>query len=322
MAVKRVASKSTATKKKTFKRKQSKGETEAGALVLPERPKPVVSNPLKYTTLIYGREKIGKTVWASSFPKALFLATEPGVEGLDVFAFNHEDGYVKNWDIMRRAIDLLVEDKATRFKVVVIDTVDRAYDMALDWVCSNRGIEYPGEDAAGRNDYGKSWRAVKVEFSEAILRLKRAGYGIVFTSHAKELTIQAKGGDSYDRIIPTMSKQASNTVEALVDFFFYAEYVKDADGNNSRVLICEGDEVIWAGARSTPGGNFPKFLPLTKEGGYDILRAAFKGEAVGLDPSTLKPSKSGTKVGGDFVTRQRAKATKDKIKKKGGTRRN
>ena len=73
---------------------------------LPDEPK-IASQDLKdYMILLYGREKIGKTTWLRSFPDALFLTTEPGTKGLELYEFNSENGGCTSWDVVRAAADL------------------------------------------------------------------------------------------------------------------------------------------------------------------------------------------------------------------------
>jgi len=309
MTVKKLKGKRT-LKRKTLQ-KPSRTVRQAvgvGSLQLPTAKKKKNENLMEYTILIYGREKIGKTTLFSSFPDALFLATEPGTKGLEIFEFNHEDGGVKNWEIFRRAVDLL--EGTDDFSNVVIDTVDRAYDMCLDWTCEKHGIEYPGTDAAGKEDFGKSWRAIKDEFLVQIHRILQTGRGLCFTSHAKEETIKTRSGISYDRIYPTMSGQARKVIEALVDFFFYAEYVRDRDGNTRRILITQGDETVWAGARASMGENFPRFLPIEKEGGFETIKRAFEGKYHGINPDELIPAKN--TMGPAKVLINKAKARKER----------
>ena len=288
-----------------------------GHLALPTKMKEVEVDFLRYIILVYGREKIGKTTLFSQFPDILFAATEPGTKGIKVFEFNHEDGGVKDWSIFQEMVKLLTTTKHN-FKGVCIDTADRAYDMCLDWVCANRGIEYPGQTSTGEEDYGKSWRAVKTEFTEQIHILHQAGLGVYFTSHAKETTIKTRSGDKYTRIFPSMSNQARTVVEALVDFFFYAEYIK-TDQGTSRILICEGDETIWAGARSSLAGVFPQFLPLLREGGFRVLEEAFNGTYTGLDPEWLKPSRATSETADKFLKGARVKAVRQ-LPLKGGSK--
>ncbi len=294
---------------KTIARKVSPAmrANEFAGLTLPDEPKEADTDLGHYTLLLYGREKIGKTTILSSYPEAIFFATEPGTKGLRIFEFNSNDGGVRNWDIFRKGVDLLIANPG-KFKTVVIDTVDRAYDMCLDWVCANKGIEYPGTDSAGSEDYGKSWRAVKMEFLEQMHRISQSGRGICLTSHSKEQEIKTRSGDKYTRIFPTMSNQARAVVEAMVDLFFYAEYIRGADGSTQRILICQGDETIWAGARETVAAKFPQFLPMDKDDGYAVIRSAFLGEYEGLDAGKIVPGKSTTKTARDFLAKAKTKS--------------
>ena len=270
---------------------------------LPTKKKKPITSIETFTCCLYGREKIGKTTLASQWPEVLFLSTEPGTKGMEIYEFNHENGGVKNWDLLIDAVDLL--ERTNDFKTIAIDTIDRAYDMCLDYVCTNLGVDYPGKSADGKEDFGKSWSKVKKEFLYQIHRIIQSGRGIIFVSHAKELEIKTRSGEKYTKIVPSMSNQARVVIEALVDLFFYAEYVKDIHGNNRRILVCEGDDTIWAGARKTGDIDFPQYLPLGKEDGYDIIQAAFLGEDVGLDPAELFASKATSKTGKSFVDKQR-----------------
>lgn len=281
-------------------------------LALPTGPKKPNTNILDYLILLYGREKIGKSKICASFPNAIFFTTEPGTKGLPISEFNHEDGACKDWEIIRRGVELLEKNKGI-YKTVIIDTVDRAYDMCLDYVCTKKRIEYPGADSSGKEDFGKSWRAVKIEFIETIHRLAQAGYGIVFTSHATENEIKKSNGDKYTVIHPSMSGQARKVVEAIVDLFFYAEYVRAPDGSVKRIWICEGDDTIWAGARQGVVSDFPKFLPMEKENGFEIIKQAFEGAYPGLDPKTFLPSRQTTKTGGAFLAKAKTRAAVAKV---------
>jgi len=261
------------------KRKGRRVETSTADLKLPtERKKPDL-DPLHYTGMIYGREKIGKTTWLSQWPEILFLTTEPGTKGLEIF-----EEEIPDWTKMLRVVRALEREKT--YKTVAIDTADLAYDMCLDYVCKSLGIPYPGVDASGDEDWGKSWKAVKDEFTDVVARILRTGRGLWFTSHARERRIKTRSGDRYDRIGPSMGRQPSSVVEALVDIYFYADYMRTTKGKTIRVLVCEGDETVWAGHRKT-AGEFPALLPMPLEGAYEDFVRAFRGEHPGINPRTL-----------------------------------
>ncbi len=312
---KKVAGKKAARKKVARRPKARQVVSGNRTLSLPTKPKEIDRDLHAYKILIYGREKIGKTTIFASFPDAIFFSTEPGTKGLEVYEFNHDDGGVKTWEIFVQGVDLLL--KTDRFRFVIIDTADRAYEKCKDWLCRTWGIDYPGVTAEGKEDYGKSWGAIRDEFQKQIDRIIASGRGVGFTSHSKEVEIKVKNAESYHRIQPTMSNQARKAIEPLVDFFFYAEYAKDNEGNTQRILICEGDESIWAGARAGVTRDFPRLLPMHPDNGYKIIEDAFLGKSRGLDARTLQPSKLSSKSGGKLINKQKSRAIRKSLKKKG-----
>lgn len=285
---------------------------------LPIEPDPIVDDISKYVMVIYGEEKIGKTVFLASFPEALFLCTEPGTKGLQVFSFNGIEG-VTSWEMFLTAVGLLEADP-DKFKFVVIDTVDRLYEQCMTYVCDSKEIPYPGENRDGSNDFGKSWNAVRTEFQKALDRIVRTGRGLAMTSHVKEIDIKPKsGGPGYTKIQPSMGSQARNVCIALADMTLYLTYMADpGSGRSQRVIITQGDEVVRGGSRV----ELPPILPLTRTGGFEILQAAFKGEYVGLDPETLMASKTASKELRrhlvNIQTDSEPKVTKKKLSKKKG----
>ena len=254
---------------------------------LPTETKGVQTDLSNYTFLLYGQPKIGKTSVLATFPDALFLCTEPGAKGLDIFEYKAGEGGCATWQDLLDVAELLAA--TNRFKYVVVDTVDKAYEMCLDYVCAKLHIAYPGVDEFGENDWGKSWKEVRKEFTRFVDTLTRMNRGVAFTSHAQSLEIKSKQGSTYSTIVPSMGKQARTTIEALVDFFLYCDYIKTSEGIE-RVFITEGDETVWAGHRAP--AKFPRFVPMDAEVGYAILESAFRGEAPELKLDNLQVSTS------------------------------
>lgn len=257
-----------------------------------------------YMLLVYGREKIGKTTLFASFPDAIFFPTEPGTKGLRIYEFNAPRG-IDSWETFLAGVSLL-EKNPDEFKTVIVDTADRAYDLCMAYVCKLSGVEHP-HDA---NDYGKTWNKVKAEFLSVVDRILRTGRGVCFTSHAKEQEIESKSGAKYTRIFPTMSTQARAVIEALVDMFFYVEYMTDIKGRTRRVIITKGDETIWAGHREI-GAPLPRFLPLKKRNGYEVLQKAFAGEDVGIPARELHVGRQTSKPGKGLLVKAKQKGGRD-----------
>jgi len=255
---------------------------------LPTKPKDPVFDMGRYLWLIYGPQKIGKTNILASWKDIIVLPTEPGTKGLKIFEIP-----INNWaDFLKAVSDL--EKEPGRFATVGIDTVSKLYDMALRYVCDRNGIPYPGESKSGKEDHGKSWYQVDAEFSGGIDRIVRSGRGIVFTCHAKTEEVRHRNGPSYHRIMPRLSGQATKHIQALVDIAIYVDYMRAGD-RVVRAMLCQGDELVWAGARQV-AGRFPYIMELKEGQGYEILKSGFEGRNPGLDPATLMPTKEGSQL--------------------------
>jgi hypothetical protein len=269
------------------------------ALVLPTAAKSAVQDLYRYVTLIYGRQGIGKSTWAASYPDSLMLSCERVSQGIPCFDFNYENGGVREWETFREAVELLTPGKkrVSQFRTVIVDTAAAAYSHCMHYVCKRAGVEHPHD----KNDYGKTWDAVQYEFSHQLDRLWGAGYGVVFTAHSGEVEYKTHSGEEYTRIQPAVSGQAMKYLKAKTDCIFYAEYVKGADGKTRRILITEGDEVVEA----KHPGKLPRYLPLVMPGGADLVARGFKGEAVGLKDSDVRPARTTSEQAAKMIERTR-----------------
>jgi hypothetical protein len=232
-------------------------------LALPTKKSTPASELSAYSILLYGQEKIGKTSFASQFPKPIFLLFEPGGKSLEIYK---ED--VKDWTHFRRLLTAIENDKF--FENVIFDTADVAYTMADRWVCEANGIS-DLEDLG----HGKGWRKVRIEFHSCVNRLLKSGKGVLFTSHATEKSFKTRDGDEVDRTVPTMSKQARDILEPIVDIWAYYRYA-----GKGREFVVRGNEEISAGTRTKghflgidriPAGN-------SEEEAYANFVAAFNNQ--------------------------------------------
>jgi hypothetical protein len=202
-------------------------------LSLPDKPSTPSSNLSDFILLIHGFKKIGKTTLASKFPEAFFLCFEPGTKSLSVFKREP-----RSWEEFISYVDLL--EGTDKFKTVVIDTVDEAYEMCFDYCCRKYNMEHPGDE-----EWGKGWKYISKELSAQFGRLFRLGRGVILISHSKEKEVKPRYGRKYTRIEPTLGGQAAKYFEGITDIWAY--YCFSPKGN--RMLILEGDQLIAAGRR-------------------------------------------------------------------------
>ena len=208
--------------------------------------------------LAYGLPKIGKTSLVASFPKSLIFSFEPGTNGLNnIYKTN-----ITSWKDFKLAVKQLANDKVKeKFDFVSVDTVDIAYDLCEQYICSTNGVQ-----SIGDIPYGAGWAKLKKEFSKIFRDIAIAGYGIIFISHAQEKTLKDAANKEYTRIVPACPSVGANIVNKLVDFIIYIgiEYDGPEDMIGTRYMYFKGNKYVQAGSRF-------KYIPDKAKFGYQEL---------------------------------------------------
>lgn len=193
--------------------------------------------------------KVGKTTIASQFDHVLIAAMEPGTNALN----NVYVQPVQTWDNWKQVVRQLTknEELKERFHTIAIDVVDIAYALCEKWVCGQHGVEQLKEIP-----YGAGYKEVDMEFEGSFRDLMFAGYGLVFISHETEREKIRDNGETYNQIVPSMSKRCSAIVNGLVDIIGYLKSsdIIDENGNrkNQRSIYLVGDDRFLAGSRFQP----------------------------------------------------------------------
>ena len=219
--------------------------------MLPTQTTPKKQDLADLTVLAYGRSKIGKSTWCARSEGALFLATEPGLNALDVYQVP-----IQTWDQLLAACGEIAEGKHP-FKTIIVDTVDNAYRMCADHVCAKFKIEH--ESDLG---YGKGWALINNEFHRVLTKLAFLPYGLFLVSHSVEREIETRTG-KYTRIVPTLPDKARKIVLGMVDLILYCdlEAVTDDEGKTTyrRVMRTKPSPHYEAGDRT---GRLPETIDL------------------------------------------------------------
>lgn len=179
--------------------------------MLPTSKTPPKQSLSDLTALIYGPSKIGKTTWCSHAPDALFLATEPGLNALDVFQVP-----INSWDeLLKAAAEIAAGNHS--FKTIIIDTVDNAYKLCSEYICAKHKIDH--ESDLG---YGKGYALINGEFQRVLNKLAFLPYGLFLVSHSQQQEIETRTG-KYSKTIPTLPNKARKIVIGLVDIIAYCD---------------------------------------------------------------------------------------------------
>jgi hypothetical protein len=212
------------------------------------QPKPDLAD---LTVLVYGQTKIGKSTLCSQADSALFLATEPGLNALDVYQVP-----IQSWEDLRKACAEIVEGNHP-FKTVILDTIDNAYKFCTEYILAKFKVEH--ESDLG---YGKGYALVNNEFQRVLTKLAFLPYGLFLISHAKEMEVDSRTG-KYMRVVPTLPDKARKIVLGMADMVLFCdlEAITGEKGEQSmrRVIRTKPSLYYEAGDRT---GRLPETLDL------------------------------------------------------------
>ncbi|MEN6583003.1 MAG: ATP-binding protein [Armatimonadota bacterium] len=247
-------------------------------MALPTEKTKIKSDIRDLVTLLYGQPKIGKSKFCSHADGALFLATEPGLNHLEVFQMP-----VSSWPEFLSVCSDIAKGNHN-YRTIVIDTIDNLFKYCRDYVLNKHGLLH--EQDAG---YGKGYDLVKNEFHKRLMALSLLPYGLIMVSHAEEKEVKGRAKTEI-KIFPTLPKSARQIVLGMSDLILYAEIEEVYDEQNAvtgykPVIRTKPTSCYEAGDRT---GSLPDTLPLD----YEALTEALRAGAVQTDPTSTSVSKS------------------------------
>jgi len=210
------------------------------------------------TILIYGAPKIGKSTLASQFDYPLFLATEAGLNSLEVYQVP-----IPTWDEFLTTCKEIAAGKHD-FKTIIVDTVDMLFKACSEYVRKKNGIQHESD-----LEWGKGWTLVKDEFQRALVKLSLLPYGLVMISHADTVEIKTRTA-RINKSVPTLQKSAREIVLGMSDIILFVDSVVTDEGE-IRIMRTKPSENWEAGDRT---GKLPPELPLN----YKAFHEAFTGK--------------------------------------------
>ena len=217
-------------------------------------------------TVVYGVHGIGKSTFAASAPKPIFVPTEDGLAdvGADRFALCTTFGAVLE------SLRSIYEEKHS-YQTVVIDSLDWLERLVWRDVCETEGVE-----SIEKIGYGKGyvqaldgWRRVLDALT--MLRDER-GMGSVMIAHSAIVRFEDPESDGYDRYAPQLHKHAAALVTQWADevlFATYRTFTKESEekfGGKRTRAVGSGERILRTSERPAHVGKnrlgMPPEIPL------------------------------------------------------------
>lgn len=174
---------------------------------------------------IYGVEGIGKSTFASQFPKPLFLDLDKGTARLDVDRI--ED--IATWGDLMKTIQDFAYMENNPYETLIIDTADAAARLCEKHVIQTRA---QGKTSIEDIPYGKGYKMLAEEFATLLIWLEvliEKGFNVVILAHAMMKTITKPDDDGqYDHWELKLPGNTSNKIGPLVkewaDLLLFADF--------------------------------------------------------------------------------------------------
>ena len=252
----------------------------------------IVTDPRKYLTTIHGRAGVGKTSWGVQIPGHYVLMTEAGTQGLRPFGEP-----IFSWEEFLIKIKEIVEAHQGGFKgqreitTVVIDTYERLYKYAGEWVAKNIWFTEKGHkskvDRIEDAPYGKGFSATSDLLIGVLQRVMLHGLGIVVIAHSKQRTIKYAGRDieSFElNLYPSAAQALIDASNAVGYFELDEEMARNEQGEIANIKSTRTQ--YWQGAFARVAKHqlkgFPEKLPLERNMGYSTYLEAFKATVTNI----------------------------------------
>ena len=206
----------------------------------------------KLSMLLYGAPKIGKSTFCSRAEDALFIATEPGLNHLEVASVQ-----VNSWREFLETMALLANGDHG-FKILVIDTIDKLCDFCDIEVCDNAKIQTLGDMG-----FGKGYTIYKNELKRVFTKVFALNMGVILTSHAQIIEVDTPAGRQ-TKWMPTFEKRAREILMPMVDIIGFAQNIVDINDKGARVekrVMQTKTSSLWEAGDRT--GRLPETLPFS-----------------------------------------------------------
>lgn len=214
--------------------------------ILAKATKPV-DRPLIAT--ITGDAGIGKTRLASTFPNAVFIRSEDGMQSIPSNDRPDALPLLTSPDELWEQLTALINEEHD-YKTVVIDSVTALERMFLQHVVEN-DPKKPKSINQALGGYGAGLQAVaamhqRVRKAAGILNAKR-GMHVVFIAHADTVTIEPPDQDPYTRYDLRLGKRSVAPYTDDVDLVGYLKLETHTMGDGERKkAISDGTRLLVA----------------------------------------------------------------------------
>lgn len=180
----------------------------------------MVKNP--FAMVVFGQEGVGKTTFASLFPRPWFIDCEGSTKWIDHLQDRQYYPRPKSWAAIKGQIEQFKRELPGY--TLVIDTADWMESRFLKDLC----IKNHWDSLGGQNDHGKSYNILDKafrEFLDELTEIEEMGVIILITAHStiKPFTAPDERG-AWDRYQLKLQNKTSAALKEWADGVFFLKF--------------------------------------------------------------------------------------------------
>jgi|TARA_Y100000015_G_C2387710_1_gene88420 hypothetical protein len=193
--------------------------------------------------VLYGGAGIGKTFFAASMNKPIFVLTEDGMGKIEADHFPLSESFE---DVLKNLQSLI--DNENDYKTLVVDSLDWLEPLIWDKACQDnnfKSIESVGY-GKGYVEALKYWRI----YLNLLNELREKGYTIMQIAHNQIKRFESPEIEAYDRHELKLHRKAADLILEHSDCCFFANFklgtvqVKGKGGTMTTKAVA-GDRVVY-----------------------------------------------------------------------------
>ena len=193
--------------------------------------------------VLYGGAGIGKTFFAASMNKPIFVLTEDGMGKIEADHFPLATSFE---DVLKNLQSLI--DNNNDYKTLVVDSLDWLEPLIWDKACQDnnfKSIESVGY-GKGYVEALKYWRI----YLNLLNELREKGYTIMQIAHNQIKRFESPEIEAYDRHELKLHRKAADLILEHSDCCFFANFklgtvqVKGKGGNMTTKAVA-GDRILY-----------------------------------------------------------------------------
>lgn len=258
---------------------------------------------------LYAEPGVGKSVFASKFPKPFFVTTDGNYEWLiDFGADPKAHQRVSSWSEAKK----LFKTSFDGYETIVLDLTEDLFMWCENEWCKRNEIEHPSDMG-----WGKGYQGPRNEFFIEISKLLSLDKHIVLLMHGEAITIKNKRGVEFTTYKPTsrLPDKLLDQIEGRLRYFLRA-YIgsKEVEGKvvKKRFLSLVPKEDEYGIIRGVDENEIPQTIPLDFDIFWNTVVGAEKPVKTNKEPEEINPE--------EFVEESSStkKSKNKKIKNKSG----